>query len=108
MQPSPQMERGSTKLLAKLFADKPNADHKDVARAFGLDTISDIELTRLYWKGQPVVDFVYGSLQVPVSKLGDLSTRLVGAELGFEVFPLGIIAPKLAQVNFSNFLEEAR
>jgi hypothetical protein len=108
MQPSPQLERGSTKLLARLFADKPNADHNDVARALGIDVIEAIEITKLYWKGTPVVDFVYGSLHVPINKLGDLATKLVGSELAFEVFPLGIIAPKAAQVNFSNFLEGTR
>lgn len=95
------MEKSGDRGSAKLFSLESHG-HEELARALGL---ARGEYTiKWWWKyGQPAIDLLRGSLEVPGSKLGSTLSNLMnlngpGLQVTASCFPYGIPVPEVFRV----------
>jgi hypothetical protein len=102
-----QENRGSAKLLQELFGGKPPQTHAEAMTALGVSQDS-VKLIRWWWKGQPVPDWFFASVQVKPDAVGDVASRLIRAGFVVDGFPLGMPTIDGAVLNISNIPHEMR
>ena len=96
------MEKSADRGSAKLFLGESHG-HEDLARAIGLAR-GEYQV-KWWWKyGQPAIDVIRGSLEVPGGKLGSVVSSLMnlnGPELQVTAgcFPYGIPVPESFRVD---------
>ena len=100
-------ERGSAKLIRERMGGSGEIREADIARIIDLVDLEDIVLERWWWKGQPAIDFIAGTFQVPRKQAGSIIDRLLDTELQLELkaFPVGIPDPEKLIISFRSGME---
>lgn len=93
---------GSEKLWERLFHAEPP---KEAHLAEMLQTAaSEVKVVRWWWYGQPAIDLIKGSIDIPAAAAagaigGLLKQHNADVQVGLEVFPYGIPVPDWVRVN---------
>ncbi len=95
-------ERGSDKLLARLFGEAASEEQLGKAVAEARD--AGYRITRWWWYGQPAIEQINATLQVEAEAAGATAASLVqshssAAQINFDVFPYGIPAVEGVEIN---------
>jgi plasmid maintenance system antidote protein VapI len=94
--------RGSEKLIRERFGEPAVISEDDVAKIMKIVDRDDIVLERWWWKGQPAIDALAGTISVPRQQVGEVINSLIDSKIQFEfrVFPKGIPYPEELIVSF--------
>lgn len=103
-----EQERGSVKMIERLFGGKPPNEPEALIHALKLAP-ADVRVLRWWWKGQPAPDVIFGTVQVDLVKAGSLLSALLQHGLIVDSFPIGKPAVfDSALINFTNVPHEMR
>jgi hypothetical protein len=100
---APKQQRGSDKLSESLFSGEKVTRATVAKHLFGAAGVK-YQLMRWWWKGQPAIDFLHSTVQIPRRDVGGLVGHLADLQneqlqVTIEVFPFGTPKPDLAQIN---------